>query len=1294
MSFLSQLTDEAKKKVAFIQSLTKATPVAPVQPVQQITQSNNQQSIGLLQRLNQIAQQQNPALANSPFGQKLTQIAQQQTMNPAPTPTPQPSFMSRVANGLSGIGQDLSYGIQHPIQTAEQIPSALGTVGNAVADNTVRPIMRGLIGSPIATLAQPITGQSQLDPTQNPVSQFIFGKEPIKPVQNVVNPQDLQQFGLNKPQAALAAPFLGAFASGINAVGLEGGAGTQLVKDLAEATTKDAVQNIAEKAGINLTDDVAKTIAKTTKPTEIADIIKNATQNVAEAPLQEGGKTNIPLSQNSQIEKLGQKQLPPVGETRVPDTTLKNKIDTSYTPNIAQSPENVNRGFVNSVKGSENVSQQTKDLVGGTYTKKPNSELEKQASTLLEGNIDLNSKLKSLSNNQGDELIAAATKEALARDAAGDHEAAAELFNNIAKVGTTAGRTVQAHALIDSMTPEGMVTTAARQIQRFNEEHPNAMIPELSGDKASQLISDMKDALNQPEGRARNFAIQKVKESVNKLIPSSLGDKVFAIYRTGLLTALRTPGKVAVSLTAQNAAESASRMFAAAIDKIVPGESSQGLQIAGRATGFTNGAKDAIDHLFTGYVNPGSGVMMPDIAKQVNFGDSFLGKVANAYVNTIGRIHSSIPQAFYGGEHVSSILDLAKNAAKNGDIPNTEEGILNMVKKATAIAVKDPEEASRFGETSTAKGIAARANYEAKYATNRDENLFSSLAKGLNKDISIGKSNMTSPAKYLDPFAQIAGSIINKTVDNVPVAGQLKAVAEQLIGNNGKLDRRAMMQSIGRLPVGAALTYLGYEGYKQGKITLDYPTQNPKEVSEWQNTGKQEASVLINGAYHKLSSLGDVGSLIMGGAKMSQGMQGTKKTVGSIGNSIAGGIGEMGKTIADSPFLQSLSNFTTALKDPNMVGSFLKSEAKSIIPAAVSTTATATDSLQRVTNNWADAIKSAIPGLRETLQPKTNALGQPVSRAEGLLPSLFDPFYSSDQQNKNNPVSQELERLDQTQNNATPVSTKATQTIDKQLVNLTPDQLNTLQTNVGQRFQDSVGKLIQTSGYQAEDDAAKAKDIIDLHTNILQQEKDALPAGQTLNTQNGQPFQNTQSLAASGYTALTKDYPTDDTPQSNELRRQQVSQLQSLYLDDKVSDDDKNAAYQKLGLTSQDVDKMMTMKDDGIAITPTMIDAYKFDQQASQLPKDQANQLANELFTQDPKAYQMVKKIRDYNTIGISTSDITTYKIANGERAKYIDSILSKKDPQQANTILANLFKQGIITKTVLKQLRQIRNAK
>ena len=158
--------------------------------------------------------------------------------------------------------------------------------------------------------------------------------------------------------------------------------------------------------------------------------------------------------------------------------------------------------------------------------------------------------------------------------------------------------------------------------------------------------------------------------------------------------------------------------------------------------------------------------------------------------------------------------------------------------------------------------------------------------------------------------------------------------------------------------------------------------------------------------------------------------------------------------------------------------------------------------------------------------------------------------------------------------------------------------------------------------------------------------------------------------------------------------RQQVSQLQSLYLDDKVSDDDKNAAYQKLGLTSQDVDKMMTMKDDGIAITPTMIDAYKFDQQASQLPKDQANQLANELFTQDPKAYQMVKKIHDYNTIGISTSDITTYKIANGERAKYIDSILSKKDPQQANTILANLFKQGIITKTVLKQLRQIRNAK
>ena len=55
------------------------------------------------------------------------------------------------------------------------------------------------------------------------------------------------------------------------------------------------------------------------------------------------------------------------------------------------------------------------------------------------------------------------------------------------------------------------------------------------------------------------------------------------------------------------------------------------------------------------------------------------------------------------------------------------------------------------------------------------------------------------------------------------------------------------------------------------------------------------------------------------------------------------------------------------------------------------------------------------------------------------------------------------------------------------------------------------------------------------------------------------------------------------TSKSNQLKRQQVSQLQSLYLDDKVSDDDKNAAYQKLGLNSQDVDKMMQMKDDGVA---------------------------------------------------------------------------------------------------------------
>ena len=94
----------------------------------------------------------------------------------------------------------------------------------------------------------------------------------------------------------------------------------------------------------------------------------------------------------------------------------------------------------------------------------------------------------------------------------------------------------------------------------------------------------------------------------------------------------------------------------------------------------------------------------------------------------------------------------------------------------------------------------------------------------------------------------------------------------------------------------------------------------------------------------------------------------------------------------------------------------------------------------------------------------------------------------------------------------------------------------------------------------------------------------------------------------------------------------------------------------------------------------------------SHLVPQQANEMVKQLFYNDPKAYKLVKQIHEYDMMGISTSNITGYKIANGERAAYLNNILSKRNTDEANAILADLFKQGLVSKTVLKQLRQLKN--
>ena len=548
---------------------------------------------------------------------------------------------------------------------------------------------------------------------------------------------------------------------------------------------------------------------------------------------------------------------------------------------------------------------------------------------------------------------------------------------------------------------------------------------------------------------------------------------------------------------------------------------------------------------------------------------------------------------------------------------------------------------------------------------------------------------------WVAPFMKVSTNWTKLAVEHSPLA--LPDTAFNMLKGKAGAEN-----AFAHAMVGSMVTGIGVSMSMKDNVTLAAPTDKTQS-DLFYASGKKPYSVKVGNSWVPMQYFGPFGLSLMLPQAMKEALTGVNAPKDTFTKSEQA-VSKVTKMIISTTPLPTISQFIDILNgtsgvNPATVAAGLAGQVMPL-DAMQRYISGIVDPIYRKASSFTDRIESGIPGMSKNLPAYTTPTGQPETRNAsnyiapygiGKQDNQYEPAYKNRQQvlNSNAIVNQ----ANKDAQNGTIQNPNGGKQIADKIWQL-PDNTFTYQLSDG-----SYAK----AKTQDEAKLGQAKDTL-LNTDdqqyaasgnkVLVKNDDGTVKTITSKVSIDPNDKTSLALIGSGHGALTQDYPTDDTPQSNQLKRQQVSQLQSLYLDDKVSDDDKNAAYQKLGLTVQDVDKMMQMKDDGVAISPTMVEAYKFDQQASQLPKDQANQMVNQLFTQDPKAYQMVKKIREYNTTGISTSDITTYNITNGERAKYIDSILSKRDPQEANTILGMLYKQGIVTKTVLKQLRQIRNAK
>lgn len=181
------------------------------------------------------------------------------------------------------------------------------------------------------------------------------------------------------------------------------------------------------------------------------------------------------------------------------------------------------------------------------YTPKKNSEMWNRAAKSVQESPER--VFNELENTRvaNDETMAKGIALAKHYQAMGDDLKASELYVDLAKKATEAGRTVQALNLMRRTTPEGVLMSTMREVESYNDKmknKPNKQI-NITPEQRAEFLGKLREAYAMPEGdlkeiRARRIAIGEAIREVRDQIPSSKWDKFTTLWKAGLLTAPTT----------------------------------------------------------------------------------------------------------------------------------------------------------------------------------------------------------------------------------------------------------------------------------------------------------------------------------------------------------------------------------------------------------------------------------------------------------------------------------------------------------------------------------------------------------------------------------------------------------------------------------------------------------------------------------------------------------------------------------------------------------------------------------
>ena len=531
-------------------------------------------------------------------------------------------------------------------------------------------------------------------------------------------------------------------------------------------------------------------------------------------------------------------------------------------------------------------------------------------------------------------------------------------------------------------------------------------------------------------------------------------DKLVTLWKAGLLTNPLTHAVNVTSNVAMAGAETSKEVPAAAIDAVISmvrgTERTKSVSLRGLLTeqvkGLSAGAKAARRVLR--YGDSAEQLAKWDF-RQTNFGDGPGARVLQAYTDGVFRSLSAEDQIFRGAATGRAMEEYARLEAKR----LVREGLAKTVDEAliTLRGNLPPE-------------LVAKAIADAEVATFQQPNMIASMIAGgrraLREHGPLGEG-FRAGTEVVMPFVRTPTNIANTLVQYSP-AGLVTALMKQI----GDPSQKRLAEDLGRTLTGSTLVALGFMLAREGKATGASPG-TAAERAQWDLEGKQANSVRIEDRWVSVSRLAPIGALVSVGAQMYHGASETESLAGKAATAAYTPL----RVTLDQPFVTGVQGTIEALQDPGRAGErFAQRQVASVVPAGVAAVARGTDPLLRDPRGILEALAARIPGASQTVPPRLDPFGQPMTSRGGVLKQLTDVTYS--RAASDDPLIQELSRLGVTVGFPSRQRTEGVGR-DRERVMRSPDEYRDFLEAVGPETRRALERIVSNPQFARLDDQTK-----------------------------------------------------------------------------------------------------------------------------------------------------------------------------------------------------------------------------